>query len=115
MIASTLTVPPGYWLGGGGQVENYIAARQRLAIVVPACFALIFFLLYGALGSARDAILVFNGVPLALTGGILALWLRAMPFSISAAGGHRFVGNCGPQWARHALAYSSAPPKRRGA
>lgn len=87
MIASTLTVPPGYWLGWGGQVENYIAARQRLAIVVPACFALIFFLLYGALGSARDAILVFNGVPLALTGGILALWLRAMPFSISAAAG----------------------------
>ena len=56
-------------------------------IVVPLCFALIFLLLLGALGSARDALLVFSAVPLALTGGVAALWLRDMPFSISAAVG----------------------------
>ena len=82
-----MQLPPGYWLDWGGQFENLAAARQRLMIVVPACFALIFLLLYGALGSPRDALLVFSGVPLALTGGILALWLRGMPFSISAAVG----------------------------
>src|SRR6185369_7703536 len=59
----------------------------RLMIVVPLCFAMIFLLLLGALGSARDAILVFSAVPLALTGGVAALWLRDMPFSISAAVG----------------------------
>ncbi|WP_114395844.1 efflux RND transporter permease subunit [Oleisolibacter albus] len=86
-LAATVTVPPGYWIDWGGQFENLLAARARLILVVPACFALIFLLLYGALGSARDAVLVFSGVPLALTGGILALWLRGMPFSISAAVG----------------------------
>jgi cobalt-zinc-cadmium resistance protein CzcA len=64
-----------------------MAARQRLAMVVPACFAMIFLLLLAAMGSARDALLVFSAVPLALTGGIAALWLRGMPFSISAAVG----------------------------
>src|SRR4030088_3331549 len=56
-------------------------------IVVPICFALIFLLLLSALGSARDALIVFSAVPLALTGGVAALWLRDMPFSISAAVG----------------------------
>ncbi len=60
---------------------------ERLAIVVPLALLLIFALLYGAFGSARDALLVFSGVPLALTGGVLSLWLRGMPFSISAAVG----------------------------
>jgi cobalt-zinc-cadmium resistance protein CzcA len=82
-----VTLPPGYWLGWGGQFENFIVARQRLMIVVPACFALIFLLLFGALGSARDALLIFSAVPLALTGGIVALWVRDMTFSISAAVG----------------------------
>ena len=86
-IGAEIQVPSGYWLDWGGQFENLVAARERLTIVVPACFALIFLLLYGALGSGRDAMLVFSGVPLALTGGILALWLRSMPFSISAAVG----------------------------
>lgn len=71
----------------GGQFENLASARQRLMIVVPGCFFLIFLLLYQALGSARDAILVFSAVPLALTGGIAALWLRGMPFSVPAAVG----------------------------
>ncbi|MGE3279994.1 MAG: efflux RND transporter permease subunit [Alphaproteobacteria bacterium] len=86
-IAQQVPIAPGYWLDWGGQFENLTAARQRLMFVVPACFALIFLLLYSALGSPRDALLVFSGVPLALTGGILALWLRGMPFSISAAVG----------------------------
>jgi cobalt-zinc-cadmium resistance protein CzcA len=58
-----------------------------LSIVVPACFLVIFLLLMSALGSARDALLVFSAVPLALTGGVLALWLRGIPFSVSAAVG----------------------------
>ena len=82
-----MQLPPGYWLTWGGQFENLAAARQRLMIVVPGCFFLIFLLLFSALGSARDALLVFSAVPLALTGGIVALWLRDMPFSISAAVG----------------------------
>ncbi len=86
-VAHKVTLPPGYWLTWGGQFENFIAARQRLMIVVPICFTLIFFLLLGALGSWRDALLVFSAVPLALTGGIFALWLRGMSFSISSAVG----------------------------
>jgi heavy metal efflux system protein len=86
-IEGKVKLPTGYWMTWGGQFENLAAARQRLAIVVPACFVLIFLLLMGALGSARDALLVFSAVPLALTGGVLALWLRDLPFSISAAVG----------------------------
>jgi heavy metal efflux system protein len=86
-VARGVKLPAGYWITWGGQSENLVAARQRLAIVVPACFAMIFLLLLGAMGSARDALLVFSAVPLALTGGVFALWLRGMPFSISAAVG----------------------------
>jgi cobalt-zinc-cadmium resistance protein CzcA len=86
-VAEQVKLAPGTWLTWGGQFENFSVARQRLAFVVPGCFALIFLLLFGALGSARDALLVFSAVPLALTGGIAALWLRGMPFSISAAVG----------------------------
>ncbi|KRR12390.1 efflux RND transporter permease subunit [Bradyrhizobium valentinum] len=86
-IAEQVQIPPGYWISWGGQFENLAAARQRLMIVVPVCFLLIFLLLYTALGSSRDALLVFSAVPLALTGGIAALWLRDMPFSVSAAVG----------------------------
>jgi heavy metal efflux system protein len=86
-VAEQVSLPAGYWLGWGGQFENFEAARQRLMIVVPVCFGLIFLLLLGALGSARDALLVFSAVPLALTGGVAALWLRDMTFSVSAAVG----------------------------
>ena len=86
-IDAQVTLSPGTYLIWGGQFENLAAARARLAIVVPLCFAVIMLLLYGALGSVRDAALVFTGVPLALVGGILALVLRGMPFSISAAVG----------------------------
>ena len=86
-VAEEVKLPPGSYLVWGGQFENFSVARQRLALVVPACFAMILLLLFGALGSAGDALLVFSAVPLALTGGIAALWLRGMPFSISAAVG----------------------------
>jgi cobalt-zinc-cadmium resistance protein CzcA len=79
--------PPGYWIGYGGTFEQLISAGQRLAIVVPVTLILIFGLLFMAFGSARDALIVFSGVPLALTGGIVALGLRGIPFSISAAVG----------------------------
>lgn len=86
-IDATVKVPAGYWLEWGGQFKNLEEAKARLSVVVPACFFMIFLLLFTALGSVRQALLVFSGVPLALTGGILTLWLRDMPFSISAAVG----------------------------
>lgn len=82
-----LALPAGSWLEWGGQYENLLAARARLSLVVPACFALIFALLYATFRSVRQALLVFTGVPLGLTGGVVALWLRGMPFSITAAVG----------------------------
>lgn len=80
-------LPPGLWLDWGGQFENLVAAQNRLMIVVPACFFLIFMMLFTALGSTKQALLVFSGVPLAISGGILTLFLRDMPFSIPAAVG----------------------------
>ena len=77
----------GYWLAWGGQFENFAAARQRLLIVVPFYFALIFLLLLAALGSWRERFWSYSAVPFALTGGVAALWLRDMTFSISAAVG----------------------------
>jgi cobalt-zinc-cadmium resistance protein CzcA len=86
-ISEQVKLPPGYWLAWGGQFENLVSAQQRLFVVVPICFVLIFLLLLSALGSARDALLVYSAVPLALTGGVFALWLRDMTFSISSAVG----------------------------
>lgn len=86
-IAAQVKLPAGTYLEWGGQFENLASARDRLLIVVPVCFAVIMLLLYGALGSMRDSLVVFTGVPLALIGGVLALALRGMPFSISAAVG----------------------------
>jgi cobalt-zinc-cadmium resistance protein CzcA len=77
-------LPAGYWIGWGGQFEQLVSATQRLAIVVPLALFLIFLLLFISLGSMADALLVFSGVPLALTGGVAALLLRAIPLSISA-------------------------------
>ncbi|KQZ39257.1 efflux RND transporter permease subunit [Massilia sp. Root1485] len=82
-----LNVPAGVWLSLGGQFENLQAAGQRLALVVPAALALVFALLYLMFGSVKDGLLVFSGIPFAMTGGVLALWLRGLPLSISAAVG----------------------------
>ncbi|MCC6766614.1 MAG: CusA/CzcA family heavy metal efflux RND transporter [Deltaproteobacteria bacterium] len=86
-IDADVKLPPGSWLDWGGQFENLVEAKKRLTLVVPACFLLIFLLLYSTFGSVRHAAMVFTGIPLALSGGILSLWLRQMPFSISAAVG----------------------------
>ncbi|MFM2371496.1 MAG: hypothetical protein RIS85_1218 [Pseudomonadota bacterium] len=86
-IAQEVRLPAGSYLEWGGQFENLASARDRLQLVVPACFVLILLLLYGALRSARDAAIVFTGVPLALVGGVLLLFVRGMDFSISAAVG----------------------------
>ena len=86
-IASEVKLPPGSWLEWGGQFENLLAARNRLFIVVPACFFVIFLMLFSAFGNAREALLVFSGVPLAISGGILTLYFAGMPFSVSAAVG----------------------------
>jgi cobalt-zinc-cadmium resistance protein CzcA len=86
-IGEAVELPPGSWLEWGGQFENLVLAKRRLSVVVPICFAVILALLYGTLRSWTHAAMVFTGVPLALSGGVLALWLRGMPFSLSAAVG----------------------------
>jgi cobalt-zinc-cadmium resistance protein CzcA len=80
-----LELPPGYHLEFGGQFKNLQDARRRLAVIVPLALALIFFLLFSAFNSLRQSLLIFTGVPLAIVGGIFALALRGMPFSISAS------------------------------
>ena len=86
-IASRVDIPPGYWVDYGGTYQNLLSAAERLSIVVPVTLLLIVGLLILALNSFRDALVIFSGVPLALTGGIAALLLRDIPFSISAAVG----------------------------
>lgn len=86
-VAQDVQVPAGYWLDWGGQFENLQRASARLMLIVPVVFLLIGVLLFLALGSVAEAGLVFAGVPLALVGGALALLMRGMPFSISAAVG----------------------------
>ena len=86
-LASDLELPAGYYVRLGGQFENFERARTRLYFVVPVALALIFGLLYLTYHRFLDAARVFTGVPFAAVGGIVALWLRGMPFSISAAVG----------------------------
>ena len=86
-VARDVKLPAGYWIEWGGQFENLERASSTLAIAVPIALFLIFVLLYTAFGSARPALLIYLNVPLAATGGLLALFLRGMPFSISAGVG----------------------------
>ena len=86
-VAENVTLPEGTWIEYGGTFQQLISAGKRLSIVVPIVLLMIFGLLFMAFGSARDATIVFSGVPLALTGGVLALWMRGIPFSISAGVG----------------------------
>ena len=86
-IGQDVKLPEGYWIDYGGTFEQLISASQRLAVVVPVTLAIIFALLFWAFGSAKDAVIVFSGVPLALTGGVVALALRGIPLSISAGVG----------------------------
>lgn len=86
-IEARTDIPAGYWIDYGGSFEQLISAGQRLSIVVPLALIVIFGLLFMAFGSSRDAVAIFSGIPLALTGGVIALWLRDIPLSISAGVG----------------------------
>ena len=86
-------IPPGYWLSYGGTFEQLESATERLTLLVPVTLVMIFALLMMTFGSAKDAALVFSGVPLALTGGVISLWLRDIPLSITAGVG--FITLCG--------------------
>jgi len=86
-IAQQVDLPAGYWLDYGGTFEQLQSASQRLSVVVPATLFIILALLVIAFGSVKDALIIFTGVPLALTGGIFALWFRDLPLSISAGVG----------------------------
>ncbi|MBC8097407.1 MAG: CusA/CzcA family heavy metal efflux RND transporter [Akkermansiaceae bacterium] len=87
VIDAKINIPAGYWIAWGGQFEQLISATKRLQIVVPITLLLIFALLFMTFGTVKDTLLVFSGVPLALTGGVAALWLRDIPLSISAGVG----------------------------
>ncbi|MCZ8294476.1 MAG: CusA/CzcA family heavy metal efflux RND transporter [Hylemonella sp.] len=93
LIQQQIKLPSGYWMKWGGQFENLQSATQRLKVVVPVSLLLVFTLLFVMFGNAKDGLLVFTGIPFALTGGIIALWLRDIPLSISAAVG--FIALCG--------------------
>ena len=86
-IESEVKLPPGYRVEYGGTYEKLQSGRARLALIVPATFGIIFLLLFTTFGSVKQAILVFTGIPFAITGGILALMIRGIPFSMSAAVG----------------------------
>ena len=86
-MSQELKLPAGYWLDYGGTFEQMNSANQRLSIVVPLTLMMVFGLLMMVFGSVKDALIIFTGIPLALTGGVLTLWLRDMPLSISAAVG----------------------------
>lgn len=82
-----LILPEGYWVEFGGTFEQLASATQRLQLLIPLSLVLILGLLFLAFGNGRDAVIVFSGVPLALTGGVAALWLRGIPLSVSAGVG----------------------------
>ncbi|RUA19379.1 MAG: CusA/CzcA family heavy metal efflux RND transporter [Flavobacteriia bacterium] len=87
LIDQNITLPPGYIITYGGQFENLQNAKARLMIGVPIALLLIFIMLYFAFGSVKEALLIFSAIPLSAVGGVLLLWLRGMPFSISAGVG----------------------------
>jgi heavy metal efflux system protein len=86
-IETDVKVPAGYWTHWGGTFEQLQSASRRLAIVVPVALLLVFLLLFAMFGNVKDGLLVFTGVPFALSGGVAALWLRDIPLSISAGVG----------------------------
>lgn len=86
-ITERLKIPEGYWVEYGGTFDQLISASKRLQIVIPITLILIFLLLYSLFRSTRDSLIIFTGVPLALIGGVLALWVRDIPLSISAGVG----------------------------
>jgi len=92
-IGEQVKVPSGYWTSWGGTFEQLQSAAKRLQIVVPAALLLVFALLFAMFGNVKDGLVVFTGIPFALTGGVIALWMRGIPLSITAAVG--FIALCG--------------------
>jgi cobalt-zinc-cadmium resistance protein CzcA len=92
-IDSRARLPAGYWLAWGGQFEQLQSAAERLKLVVPLALLLVLVLLFVMFGDMKDGLLVFTGIPFALCGGVVSLWLRGMPLSITAAVG--FIALCG--------------------
>lgn len=92
-IASSVKLPDGYRVDFGGQFEHLQEARARLMVVVPLALVLIFVLIHATFKSVTQTLIIYTGIPLAITGGVLALWMRGLPFSISAAIG--FIALCG--------------------
>jgi cobalt-zinc-cadmium resistance protein CzcA len=90
---SAVKIPAGYWTAWGGTFEQLESASKRLQVVVPLALLMVFVLLFTMFGNLKDGLLVFTGIPFALTGGVLALWMRGIPMSISAAVG--FIALCG--------------------
>ncbi|AVA34535.1 cation transporter [Cupriavidus sp. SHE] len=86
-IDTRVKIPTGYWIAWGGTFEQLQSATERLQIVVPVALLMVFVLLFAMFGNVRDGLIVFTGIPFALTGGVLALWMRGIPLSISAAVG----------------------------
>ena len=86
-IREQVKFPDGYYFEFGGQFKNLVQAKARLMVVVPMALALIFVLIFLSFGSLRQTLVVYTGIPLAITGGILAIWIRGMPFTISAGVG----------------------------
>jgi len=86
-LQQQVKIPAGYWTSWGGQFEQLLSATKRLQVVVPVALLLVFVLLFMMFGNVKDGLLVFSGIPFALTGGLVALWLRDIPMSISAAVG----------------------------
>ncbi|PZR27314.1 MAG: CusA/CzcA family heavy metal efflux RND transporter [Citrobacter freundii] len=86
-VTAQVKLPSGYLVKYGGQFENLVEAKQRLSIAVPAALLLILVMLYFAFGSLKYGLLIFSAIPLSAIGGVLALWIRGMPFSISAGVG----------------------------
>jgi cobalt-zinc-cadmium resistance protein CzcA len=84
-IAEEVALPPGYVIDWGGQFENLERAQTRLSVIVPVTLLLVFFMLYLSLGRLRDVFIIYTGIPFAAVGGVLALHLRDIPFSVSAA------------------------------
>ncbi len=87
IVDDNVSLPPGYSITYGGQFENLQSATARLKVAVPIALVLIFLLLYFAFGTMREALMIFSAIPLAAVGGVLLLWIRGMPFSISAGVG----------------------------
>ena len=87
LIEENIQLPVGYSITYGGQFENLQNAKSRLLIAVPIALVLIFILLYFAFKSVKDALMIFSAIPMAAVGGVLFLWLRELPFSISAGVG----------------------------